>query len=272
MKDIKSSSTRGILHAAAGKDKFTLSRFEPDTKLKPFVEHYWVVRYDLQEDNPYTQTVLSYPNIHFVFEEDEKGRRALLYGVPTTPFVRKLQGAGRVLGVKFKAGGFYPFWQQDVSLLTGATIPASKLFGQDVDAYADTVLDAEDDASMAKQAEIFLLERLPEYNEQAELAGAIVMEIINDRNIIKVEQISEQNNLSIRQLQRLFRKYIGVSPKWVIKRFRLQEVAEKLEQDDTPQWAELAVQLGYFDQAHLIKDFKSVIGQSPGAYKQSESS
>lgn len=268
MKDMKNSSTRGILHATAGKEKFTLSRFEPSIKLKPFVEHYWIIRYDLQSEAPYTQKVLSYPNVHLAFEQDEEGRRVLLYGIPMIPFVRELRGAGRVLGVKFRAGGFYPFWRQNVSLLTGTTIPASNLFGDDVDAYVDPVLDAGDNASMAKQAELFLLERLPEGDVQAEFAATIMQEIINDRNIIKVEQISERIGLSIRQLQRLFRKYIGVSPKWVIKRFRLQEAAERLEQEETPHWAELAVQLGYFDQAHFIKDFKAVIGQSPAAYKK----
>lgn len=268
MKDMKSSSTRGILHAAAGKDKFTLSRFEPSSQLKAFVEHYWIIRYDLQDGLPYTQKVLSYPNVHLAFEQDDEGQRVLLYGIPMTPFVRRLQGAGKVLGVKFRVGGFYPFWRQDVSLLNGTTIPASKLFGHDVDAYVDKVLCAGENASMAKQAESFLLERLPEEDEQAEFAASIIEEIIGDRDIIKVEQISERVGLSIRQLQRLFRKYIGVSPKWAIKRFRLQEAAERLEKDETPQWAELAVQLGYFDQAHFIKDFKAVIGQSPAVYKK----
>lgn len=268
MKDIKSSSSRGILHAATGQDKFTLSRFEPDPQLKPFVEHYWAIHYALPIETPYSQTVLSFPNIHLAFEQDEGERSVLLYGIPTKPFVRELKGEGRVLGVKFLAGGFYPYWRQDVSLLTGTTIAASELFGHDIDTYADTVLDAKDGAAMAKQAELFLLKKLPESDEQAVLATTIIQEIINDRDITKVEQISDKNELSIRQLQRLFRKYVGVSPKWVIKRFRLQEAAERLEQDETVQWAELAVQLGYFDQAHFIKDFKAVIGQSPTAYKK----
>lgn len=269
MKDIDGSSTRGILHAADGRGKFSLSRFEPGPPLKPFVEHYWAIRYDLHAEPPYTQTVLSYPNVHLVFEHDDGGRRALLYGIPKRPFVRELSGAGRVLGVKFHAGGFYPFWQQDVSLLTGATIAASEVFGTDVDGWTDAVLDAGDDAAMAKQAEIALSKLLPGRDAQAELAAHIVREAMNDRSIIKVEQMSERAGLSIRQLQRLFGKYIGVTPKWVIKRFRLQEAAERLERVESAQWAELAVQLGYFDQAHFIKDFKSVLGQSPVAYKKS---
>lgn len=269
MKEADHSITRGILNAAAGRDKFTLTRYEPGPLLQPFIEHYWAVRYDLNVEKPYVQTVLSYPNVHLAFEQDVEGRRALLYGIPRQPFVRELRGSGRVLGVKFRAGGFYPFWQKDVSLLTGTTVAASEVYGSDIDEWTSRVLDANSDAEMAEQAEAYLATRLPNRDPQAELADRIVRETMNDRNIMKVEHLSAHTVLSIRQLQRLFHKYIGVTPKWVIKRFRLQEAAERLEQEDSADWADLAMQLGYFDQAHFIKDFKSVIGQSPVAYKKS---
>lgn len=263
----RKDSTRGILHASAGQNKFSLSRFDPAPELVPFVEHYWAIRYSLPDGESHTQTVLSFPNVHLAFEDDVNGRRTLLYGIPKRPFVRELRGNGKVLGIKFRAGGFYPFWQRDVSQLTGNTIPAAEVFGAVVEQWAKAVLNADDDAAMAKQAELALLDRLPEREAQAELAARIVEDAMKDRHLIKVEQMSERSGLSIRQLQRLFRKYVGVTPKWVIKRFRLQEAAERLEKDKSAQWAELAVQLGYFDQAHFIKDFKSVLGQSPAAYR-----
>src|SRR5690606_22157944 len=92
-------------------------------------------------------------------------------------------------------------------------------------------------------------------------------EAMEDRAIIKVEQLGERAGTSVRQLQRLFRRYVGVSPKWVIKRFRLQEAAELIEQDPATTWTEIAMGLGYFDQAHFIKDFKAVLGQTPAEYK-----
>ncbi|MDQ0063303.1 helix-turn-helix domain-containing protein [Paenibacillus harenae] len=271
MKPKDSSSTRGIVHAGAGRDKFKLSRYEPGPALRPFVEHYWAIRYELPRGISHTQTVLSYPNVHLAFEQDEEGRRALVYGIPSRPFVRELRGAGQVLGVKFRAGGFFPFWQRDVSLLTGSTIALTEALGQEACGWMDSVLGAGDDAAMAGQAEDLLLSRLPERDEQAELADRIVQEVMNDLGVTKVEHMRERSGLSIRQLQRLFRKYVGVTPKWVIKRFRLQEVANRLESDASVQWAELADQLGYFDQAHFIKDFKSVLGQSPSAYRKHSS-
>ncbi|WP_020616472.1 helix-turn-helix domain-containing protein [Paenibacillus daejeonensis] len=261
--------TRGIVHAAAGREKFHLARFEPGPELLPFVEHYWFIRYTIDPQTPFSQTVLSYPNVHLAFEAEQGEQRALVYGVPLRPFVRQLSGTGYVLGVKFRAGGFYPFWKQDVNQLTGLTVQATGIFGADVEEWKGRILSAEDEAAMAEQAEQMLLTLLPVQDEQATLAGQITIEAMNDRSLTSVEQMSERYELSVRQLQRLFRRYVGVSPKWVIKRFRLQEAAERLEQDSSVSWAELAVMLGYSDQAHFIKDFKAVVGQSPAAYSKS---
>ena len=212
--------------------------------------------------------MLSYPNVHLAFEQDADGRRALVYGIPQRPFVRELQGAGRTLGVRFRAGCFYPFWQKDVALLTGRTVPAREVFGADADHWLAAVLDAGEPAAMARAAEAALVNQLPEVDPRAELAADIVGLAMEDRTIIKVEQLAERTGMSVRALQRLFRRYVGVTPKWVIKRFRLQEAAERIERDAAASWTELAVELGYYDQAHFIKDFKAVLGQTPAQYRE----
>src|SRR5690554_4607196 len=236
VKRSSSTSTRGIVHAAAGRDKFSLSRFEPGPQLRPFVEYYWVGRYPLPAGMSHTQTGLPYPNVHLAFEHDDGGRRALVYGIPRRPFVRELRGSGRVLGVKFRAGGFFPFWQKDVALLTGTTVPAADVFGPEADGWLHAVVDAGDDAAMAQVAETFLSARLPDPDGRSELAARLVQEAMNDRTIVRVEQLSQRAGISVRQLQRLFHRYVGVTPKWVIKRFRLQEAAERIEQDASTSW------------------------------------
>src|SRR5690606_18604312 len=98
---------------------------------------------------------------------------------------------------------------------------------------------------MAQQAEQALLAQLPERDGQVEWAARIVQEVMHDRSIVSVEQISGRHGMSSRQLQRLFRKYVGVTPKWVIRRFRLQEAAERIERNADIDWADLAAELGY---------------------------
>jgi AraC-like DNA-binding protein len=72
--------------------------------------------------------------------------------------------------------------------------------------------------------------------------------------------------LSARALQRLFRRHVGVGPKWTLRRFRIHEAAERLAGGAPVDWAALAQELGYCDQAHFIRDFKAQVGRSPGVY------
>lgn len=268
MKEKSTDRLLGVVHAESGLQRFSLVRYEPADALQPFIEHYWIVRYDLRGQAPYTQTVLSHPSVNLAFEHDPDGRRALVYGIPRRPFQRTLQDAGHVLGIKFLPGGFYPFHQQPVSALFGQTLEAASLFDQDWATRSAQVLDARSDRAMAEQAEQWLLQRLPAVDAQAREAGEIVRTLREDQQFVSVEQVCTRFHLSMRQLQRTFSKYIGVSPKWVLKRYRLQEAAELLAHNPDMRLADLAIQLHYYDQAHFIRDFTTHLGQSPSRYRQ----
>ena len=70
----------------------------------------------------------------------------------------------------------------------------------------------------------------------------------------------------MRRLQRLFAEHVGVGPKWVIRRYRLHEVTERMSAGAPIDWAALAADLGYADQAHLTRDFTDLFGEPPTAY------
>jgi AraC-like DNA-binding protein len=69
-----------------------------------------------------------------------------------------------------------------------------------------------------------------------------------------------------RTLQRLFRRYVGVGPKWVLRRYRLHDGADLLARGEAAELADLALALGYFDQAHFSREFKDQIGLTPAEY------
>jgi AraC-like DNA-binding protein len=89
--------------------------------------------------------------------------------------------------------------------------------------------------------------------------------MLSDPDITRVEHLCALAGCSARTLQRLFREYVGVTPKWVLQRIRLHEAAERMVEGEGD-WASLALDLGYFDQAHFIKAFKAVVGRSPAEY------
>jgi AraC-type DNA-binding domain-containing proteins len=94
--------------------------------------------------------------------------------------------------------------------------------------------------------------------------------IMADRDIVKVDDAVRKFGINKRTLQRLINEDVGVSPKWVIRRSRIHEAALRAADGETPDWAELAAERGYFDQAHLIKDFKTVIGCLPSQYARQQ--
>jgi AraC-like DNA-binding protein len=255
---------RGILNRKAGAPNYRLSRFMPTPDLEPFIEHYWGVAWDLRGKPPQTQEVLSHPSVHLVFERNNSA----VFGVPTGKFTRKLEGQGQVFGIKFRPGGFYPFVKTPVSAFTGKIVGAERIFGPECRALEAQILTLGDESRMVEPVEAFLRGKLPGLDPNLGEIARIFERIMADRSIIKVEDLAERLGLKARTLQRLFNQYVGVSPKWVIQRYRLHEAAERLAAAANPveDWAGLAQDLGYFDQAHFIKDFKALIGKTPAEY------
>jgi AraC-like DNA-binding protein len=94
-------------------------------------------------------------------------------------------------------------------------------------------------------------------------ADEIVRAAENDREIVAVSQLADSFSRSVRSVQDICNRAIGVSPKWLIRCFRLQDALQALE---TGINVNLAQHLGYFDQAHFTRDFKQITGAPPGRY------
>jgi AraC-like DNA-binding protein len=267
---------RGVLRPDLAATHLRLGRHRPSDALAPFVDYYWIPRWDLRGKPPYEQTILPHPNVHLVFEASGAG----IFGVDRRLFTRSLAGLGLAFGVRFTAGGFRPFWQAPISQLTDRVVPAARLFGPraektrqaimgagafDADAFDADAFDA-DDGRMAGLAEALLLSVLPERDPLAEQAAELVSRITDDPGLRRVDQLSAESGMTARTLQRLFADYVGVSPKWVMRRTRLHEAAERADSGEPVDWALLATDLGYADQAHLTRDFTVTIGVPPARY------
>jgi AraC-like DNA-binding protein len=190
-------------------------------------------------------------------------------------FTRSLAGLGLAFGVRFTAGGFRPFWQAPISQLTDRVVPAARLFGPQAEKTRQAIMGAgafdadafdADDGAMAGLAEALLLSVLPERDPLAEQAAELVSRITDDPGLRRVDQLSAESGMTARTLQRLFADYVGVSPKWVMRRARLHEAAERADSGEPVDWALLATDLGYADQAHLTRDFTVTIGVPPARY------
>lgn len=262
--------TRGIVDAP---DLFARVRFrrrEPAAALRPYLEHYWLIDWDLTE--PYAAHVVPHPSVNLVLQRYESGEApeersgyAEVAGVAPGLFARKLAGRGRVCGVQFRPGGFRPFAPEHALCdLTGRRIAAAEVLR--TPPSVDAVLDAADEDARVAALDAFLLALEPRPDPRATLAMAAVDLVRTDRTVLRVDRLAQDTGLSARSLQRLFSAYVGVGPKWVILRYRIHEALERAGSDPAVDWARLAADLGYSDQAHLVRDFTATVGAPPTAF------
>jgi AraC-like DNA-binding protein len=269
----RAATLRGILRPAETAEQADLRRDAPVSEaLRPFVERYWSVRWDLTGKPPFRSEVLSHPSVNLSVESGTEPRfgfampAVLLHGVVTRRFSVDLTGAGRVTAVKFRPGGF--------TALTGAlpgrntVAPPGDLLGIPATRLLDDVLAPEDDDGRAAALDAALAPLATDppdaYLDLLGLVGAM----ISDRELVRVDQVAALGGLSVRSLQRLFAGYVGVTPKAVLARYRLQDAAAAIDAGEVDDLAGLATSLGWFDQAHFSRDFRAVVGVTPSAYLQ----
>jgi AraC-like DNA-binding protein len=188
-----------------------------------------------------------------------------VWGVPTTRDVRLLQGEGWAVGTKFKPGAFTALTGIEASKITDGRVSLKAAFGHDLN---HREFDAARGALYAVVAEIEA--RLAPRADVDDPDAALVTEVIQSMRHVgphaRVEHLAAMHHVAPRTLQRLFRRYVGVGPKWVLKRLRIHQAAEQLTATSPPAWTELALDLGYYDHAHFIRDFRLVVGRSPAEY------
>ncbi|HEV7760459.1 MAG TPA: helix-turn-helix domain-containing protein [Acidimicrobiales bacterium] len=267
--------TRGIVRAEAGFEHFRLSRHDPSPELAWAVDRCWIVRWDLVGREPYEQRIVPHPAVHLVFE----GGKVEIEAISRHEFVRRLEGRGQVLGIKFRPAGFRPFLGRAVSTITDQRLPATAVpafadagAGAALDDLARRIHEADDVDALAADVDRFLVGRGVAPLPMTGVVDSIVEHIQQDRSIVRVDDLARRLGTSTRRLQRLFADHVGLGPKWVINRSRVLEAAELAAgagagaADAPVDWAALAADLGYSDQAHLVRDFTANVGTPPDRY------
>ena len=251
-----------VLRPEAAATRFEVARPGPPADLAMFIDCFWVVRWDLRGEPAYERAILPHPSVNLVFE----ARGAAVYGVDRKVFTRRLCGVGKTLGVRFRPGGFRPFYSAPISTLNDRVVPARAIFGPAADGTCAAVMAAACDGEMTDLAAGLLRGVSPRPDPVAEQVAGVVARIAADQGLRRVAQLADACGMSERRLQRLFADYVGVSPKWVMRRARLHEAALRADAEGEVDWAALAADLGYADQAHLTRDFTATLGIPPSRY------
>lgn len=244
-------------------------RLLPPEALVPWVHHFWWLRWDLR--TPFSAEALSYPAARIVLTTATGDSRAVVEGVFTARRSKTRIARGDEFGIQFRPVAFQGLLRGAMSKVRDQVVPLGRLLGRAGVAWAEQVFAAIDVEEKIALATTFLAERLEPLTPEVVALRDLVEQLATDRSLLRVEDVGLRLGLDTRALQRRFLRYVGVSPKGVLRRYRLLDAAEQLKAPSAPTLASLAASLGYADQAHFARDFKKVVGRTPGAFQRGSS-
>ncbi|HEY8044184.1 MAG TPA: helix-turn-helix domain-containing protein [Streptosporangiaceae bacterium] len=267
--------SRGILDPWLLRQRVQLTRYPAGPALGGLVDRFWAVRWDLPPGTAHQQQVLTHPgaNISVGHANGEPGEHqpgpveARLNGVARGLTTRVLVGQGWTVAAMTRPGGLGAFVSGSAADFTDRVVPLGQALGPDEAALLRQVTAEPDEAARVALLAAALEQAVdPDRRVPAGRVAEVARLAETDRGVRRLADLCDLAGLGPRTLQRMFLQYAGVSPTWVIRRYRLLEAAESVRERKPVSWAEIAAGLGYADQAHLTRDFRAATGQTPAAY------
>jgi AraC-like DNA-binding protein len=277
--------SRGILDPWLLRQRVAFARYPPTPVLDGLVDRFWAVRWDLPDGTAHRQEVLTHPSVNVTVGTPDAGTRrtapeARVTGVATELVDRELAGRGWTVAAMTTVGGFGAFVEEPVSSLVGRSVDVDVIPGLDDAALVAAVAgagegtDDPDDAGreparvavLARTLEERLAAADPELVAHAREVAVVARIAETDRDVRRLDDLATRAGVTPRALQRLFARHAGVSPTWVLRRYRLLEAAEAVRAGERVVWSDVASALGYADQAHLVREFRAALGRTPEAY------
>ncbi len=234
----------------------------PPPPLRPFVEHFWIIRWDGSLGPYQSAEVMHRPYVDVFVSSQESGIQGTFRGKRTY----SAAGSGRILGIRFLPGAFHCFWPGRMADLQDKIVPLAKVFGWADAAGIAALLGQHDDAAIASLADRIAA---PPADPAIALINEIITTVETRAGLDTVVSVGAAFGYSERWLQQIFRDYLGIGLKWLLQRRRLLAAAELIRATDNPDWAGIAYDLGYSSQQHFITDFRTVLDMTPVQYKRS---
>lgn len=191
---------------------------------------------------------------------------SLISGARSQSFVIDTDAQERVIGIQFQPGGAYPFFKAPASEFENSDIPVETLWRSASNELRERLLAAKTLDQMFSLVEQYLLCQLV---RPLELHPAVAFALDNfcrSPHQATVAAVLNKIGLSHRRFIQLFHNQVGLTPKTFCRVRRFQRVLHSVHGQREVEWSQIALDSGYYDQAHFIHDFQSFSGFTPSAY------
>ena len=195
--------------------------------------------------------------------------RNFLVGQMTGPIVISPTGRVELMGIRFHPGGTLPFMRVPLHEITDQVVEVGSLSSKLERDLMRVTASASSLPEKIRAVETLLTDYLINNKHDSWLI-TLAGRIVESRGLVSVDQLANDAGVSSRQLERRFLREVGVGPKLLGRIIRFQQVFRAVEHCNAA-WAEIAIECGYYDQAHLIRDFNQFAEQTPAVLFSSQS-
>ena len=245
--------------------------------LDAFVEVVWMVRgrtfyqsetvlpnggIELMINFGSTQRVLAFGS-RISFEEH---RDYWVAGLQNQPLTIESSGESHLLSIRFRPGGAHALFGMPIEQINNRVIDLDLLLGSSITALRDQLGASNDFRARLAVIEAWLLRRLEPLEYEHGLVCKAMLAMQQPANRIRVSELCQDMGLSNKHMIAIFRRLVGLPPKSIARIMRFHNLIEAVKFDTSADWAGLAHRFNYYDQSHLIHEFRQLAGVAPEQY------
>lgn len=250
----------------------------PSTVLSPFVKQYWGLTNCMNPGEKHIQRIVPNGLMELTFYPCDKPQlinhhqealeTTVLSGHCKGPYDLVVTGNLQLFSVSFKPLGASMFFNLPMNELFGCIAPARFILKESIDRLETRLSRTEDFTGKVCLVEEFLMKQLTQkenYFGQKRLLESIGL-INRNKGSVEVDVLASSACWSRKQYERNFQEIVGTSPKQFMRTVRFQHALHYKGQHPQTRLTELAYECGFFDQSHMINEFRDLSGVTPKQY------
>lgn len=244
---------------------------QPSTLLAPYIRYYWILKANGQADIARTvptgmmSLIFHRGNQIFSVKENELHPRSFINGQENSYADLLYSGEINIISVVFQPAGLRAFFDLPVNLLNNLRVTADSLSDKELVNLEQSIAETEDDHICILRIEQFLGSRLRHIATHNRKRIEASLRLIH-KGQTDLSTLAGAACLSNKQFTRIFSEYVGANPKEFSRMIRFQRALHQLETTPTIHFTQLAFDCGFYDQSHLIREFKALSGYTPAEY------
>jgi len=259
-------------------DTLNFKLYETHELLKAYIHSYWVIQ---KEDFSEAMTckVLSDASMGFVvnFASPYKStvnnqtftcsERFTIDGLTKYPSYLRFEKELDLIGVRFKTAGAYIFFDEPMDSFLDKNVPFKNSESWPLDDLYEKLIQKNTTKEKIQLIEEFLINKLKAAKKKnSQWIFLLTQKVLKQKGDVSLTSLCDEFNINIRQVERTFKKEVGISPKLYIRIIRMRNAKDILSSLKIKDLTTTAHDAGFFDQAHFTREFKFFMSETPKNY------